>query len=77
MSRTLVWATLRSLERHELIWWSGYGFATRDGVEIHLGMVPGGDPGAIRSTAYMWVDDADKLATLGACPEPTHDCPKH
>jgi catechol 2,3-dioxygenase-like lactoylglutathione lyase family enzyme len=40
----------------------GYALATRDGVEIHLGMVPEGDPGTIRSTAYIWVDDADKLA---------------
>ncbi|HLN04631.1 MAG TPA: VOC family protein [Acidimicrobiales bacterium] len=40
----------------------GYGFATRDGIEIHLGLVPEGDPRAIRSTAYVWVDDADDLA---------------
>ena len=40
----------------------GYGFATRDGVEIHLGLVPDGDPRAIRGTAYLWVDDADALA---------------
>ena len=37
----------------------GYGFATRAGVEIHLG-VPNGDhhPGS----AYLFVDDADELA---------------
>jgi catechol 2,3-dioxygenase-like lactoylglutathione lyase family enzyme len=40
----------------------GYGFATRDGIEIHLGLVPEGDPRATRSTAYVWVDDADELA---------------
>ena len=40
----------------------GYAFATRDGLEIHLGLVPEGDPRAIRSTAYIWVDDADQLA---------------
>src|ERR1700674_4642255 len=39
----------------------GYGFATRDGVEIHLGLVPEGDARRIRSTAYIWVDDADEL----------------
>ena len=38
----------------------GYGFATRDDVEIHLGMVPADD---VRiSAAYIWVDDADELA---------------
>jgi predicted enzyme related to lactoylglutathione lyase len=40
----------------------GYGFATRDGTEIHLGLVPEDDTRAIRSTAYIWVDDADELA---------------
>jgi catechol 2,3-dioxygenase-like lactoylglutathione lyase family enzyme len=37
----------------------GYGFASRDGVEIHLG-VPGREhhPGS----AYLFVDDADQLA---------------
>ena len=37
----------------------GYGFATRDGVELHLG-VPSGEhhPGS----AYLFVDDADRLA---------------
>jgi predicted enzyme related to lactoylglutathione lyase len=39
-----------------------YGFATRDGIELHLGVVPAGDPRAIRSTAYLYVDDADELA---------------
>jgi hypothetical protein len=29
----------------------GYGFATRDGIEIHLGLVPAGGPRAVRSTA--------------------------
>lgn len=40
----------------------GYGFAARDGIEIHLGVVPDGDPRSIRSTAYVWVDDADEIA---------------
>jgi hypothetical protein len=48
--------TTREYER------GGYGIATRDGVEIHLGLVPEDDPRAIRSTAYIWVDDADELA---------------
>jgi hypothetical protein len=37
-----------------------YGFATRDGFEIHLGVVPEGDRRT--SSAYVWVDDADELA---------------
>jgi catechol 2,3-dioxygenase-like lactoylglutathione lyase family enzyme len=40
----------------------GYGFATRGGVELHLGLVPEDDPHAVRSTAYIWVDDADEVA---------------
>ena len=40
----------------------GYGYATRDGLEIHLGLVPEGDPRATRGTAYIWVDDADQVA---------------
>ena len=38
----------------------GYGFATRDRVEIHLGVVP--DTGSRTSSAYLFVDDADQLA---------------
>jgi hypothetical protein len=38
----------------------GYGFATRDGFELHLGFVPL-DQWA-RCTAYVWVDDSDELA---------------
>ena len=38
----------------------GYGFATRDGVELHLGVVSGPGPGA--GSAYLFVDDADMLA---------------
>ena len=37
----------------------GYGFATRDGLEIHLGEA--GDT-ATRASAYLFVDDADDLA---------------
>jgi hypothetical protein len=40
----------------------GYGFATRYGIELHLGLVPEDDPRAIRGTAYIWVDDADEVA---------------
>ena len=36
-----------------------YGYATRDDVEIHLGVVP--DMTA-RATAYLFVDDAEALA---------------
>jgi hypothetical protein len=39
----------------------GYGYAVRDGIEIHLGVV--NDDGHIpRANAYLWVDDADVLA---------------
>jgi catechol 2,3-dioxygenase-like lactoylglutathione lyase family enzyme len=38
----------------------GYGFASRDGIEIHLGVVPTEDPRV--SAAYLFVDDADSLA---------------
>ena len=40
----------------------GYGFATRDGVEIHLGVVPETEPATTTGGAYIWVDDADELA---------------
>ncbi len=39
----------------------GYAFVTRDGIEIHLGLVPG--LGRATGSAYLWVDDADDLAT--------------
>jgi hypothetical protein len=39
----------------------GYGFARRDGVELHLGTVPTGRT-ASPTTAYLYVDDADALA---------------
>jgi len=38
----------------------GYGFATRDDIEIHLGLVP--DDDRRTSSAYLWVDDADEVA---------------
>ncbi|HLX89535.1 MAG TPA: VOC family protein [Acidimicrobiales bacterium] len=38
----------------------GYGFATRDGIEIHLGVVP--DAIHSRSSAYLFVHDSDVLA---------------
>jgi uncharacterized glyoxalase superfamily protein PhnB len=37
----------------------GYAFATRDGIEIHLGLVPEADRRT--SSAYLWVEDADQL----------------
>jgi len=40
----------------------GYGFANRDGIEIHLGVVPGLQPSLAKHSAYLWVDDADALA---------------
>ena len=55
----------------------GYGFATRDGIEIHLGQIPDGDPRAIRGTAYLFVDDADDVAqawrSAGADVRPPED----
>jgi len=43
----------------------GYGFATRGGIEIHLGVVPAEHRGT--SGAYLFVEDADDLAaTWGA-----------
>jgi hypothetical protein len=38
----------------------GYGFASRDGIEIHLGQVA--DAARSTSSAYLFVDDADELA---------------
>lgn len=38
----------------------GYGFATRDDVEIHLGVVPAGE--RVINSAYLFVADADELA---------------
>ena len=38
----------------------GYGYATRDGIEIHLGVVPGDHHRT--SSAYLFVDNAGDLA---------------
>jgi uncharacterized glyoxalase superfamily protein PhnB len=39
----------------------GYGFAMRDGIELHLGEPgPGGEQHPV--SAYLFVDDADELA---------------
>lgn len=38
----------------------GYGFATRDGLELHLGVEPAGDRHA--GSAYLFVDDSEALA---------------
>ncbi len=40
----------------------GYGFAHRDGVEIHLGTDSHGNGPGTKHSAYLWVDDADALA---------------
>jgi catechol 2,3-dioxygenase-like lactoylglutathione lyase family enzyme len=40
----------------------GYGFARRDMVELHLGTIPHGRPSS-PATAYLYVNDADALAT--------------
>jgi hypothetical protein len=38
----------------------GYGFASWHGIEIHLGVVPDDDRRS--GSAYLFVDDADRLA---------------
>ena len=38
-----------------------YGFASRDGVEIHLTRINELDRATTTSCAYIWVDDADAL----------------
>jgi len=40
----------------------GYGYVTRDGVEIHLGVTPKTSPAGAKHSVYLWVDDADALA---------------
>jgi hypothetical protein len=37
-----------------------YAYATRAGIEIHLGLVP--DSRGRVNSAYLWVDNADELA---------------
>lgn len=39
----------------------GYGFARRDGIELHLGTVAAGETTS-PATAYLFVHDADALA---------------
>jgi catechol 2,3-dioxygenase-like lactoylglutathione lyase family enzyme len=39
----------------------GYGYASRDGIEIHVGVVADLQAESVTS-AYIWVDDADSLA---------------
>lgn len=57
----------------------GYGFAVRDGVEIHLGVPAADDLRGGRATAYVWVDDADEVAhewrAAGADVRPPEDTP--
>jgi hypothetical protein len=54
----------------------GYGFASLDHVEIHLGVVPGGKT-TTPASAYLFVDDADQLArrwsSAGANVRPPED----
>jgi uncharacterized glyoxalase superfamily protein PhnB len=35
---------------------------TRDGIEIHLEVVPHISPKSAKHVAYLWVDDADAVA---------------
>jgi hypothetical protein len=39
----------------------GYGYAVRDGIEIHLGVLADADR-SVGASAYLWVEDADALA---------------
>lgn len=38
-----------------------YGYACRDGIELHIAKVDGLDPRTTTSCAYIWVDDAAAL----------------
>ena len=38
-----------------------YGYAVRDGIELHLATVERIDLATTTSCAYLWVDDADEL----------------
>ena len=38
-----------------------YGYACRDGIEIHLAKVESVDPATTTSCVYLWVDDAEDL----------------
>ena len=40
----------------------GYGFANRDGIEIHLGTTSTPTAGGAKHSAYLWVDNSDALA---------------
>ena len=42
----------------------GYAFALRDEVAVHLGQVPETDPLSSQVAIYLYVDDADALASL-------------
>lgn len=44
----------------------GYGFATLDDVEIHLGVVVPGGTVTAPASAYLFVEDADQLAQAWA-----------
>ncbi|MGQ0835542.1 MAG: VOC family protein [Gammaproteobacteria bacterium] len=39
----------------------GYGYAERDGLNLHLTAVPDLDPAATTSAVYLYVDDADAM----------------
>ena len=41
----------------------GYGFVTRDGIELHVAEAPDTSKSA-SSSAYLWVEDADDLAKM-------------
>ena len=41
----------------------GYGYAVRDDVELHLGVVSDANPAHTSHSAYLFVDDADALAS--------------
>jgi hypothetical protein len=42
-------------------WGGGYGFASRDGVELHLSEVEGHNPATNIVSCYLFVGDADAL----------------
>jgi len=49
-----------SVRRHGDI----YGFASRDGIQIHVSFNPDHDPLTTAGCAYLYVDDADALHAL-------------
>ena len=48
---------------------AAYGYAQRDGVQLHLAQVEGLDPTTSMTSVYLYVDDADELAAAWGGPD--------